>query len=57
MKKFLLTKSAAREELGVTEDRLNDLIEIGLVETVTVGKRKMISRAAISKFVSLTTGK
>ncbi len=51
MNKYVFTKKAAAKKLSVTYDTMNDLIEQGHVSTVTIGKRKLVTQAAIDSFL------
>ncbi len=51
MNKYLFTKKAAAKKLSVTYDTMTDLIEQGHVSTVTIGKRKLVTQAAIDSFL------
>lgn len=51
MEKLLLRPEEAAEALGLGRTKLYSLIAAGEIESLTIGKRRLIPREAVSDFV------
>ena len=57
MSKFLLNLGQVSERIGVSRDVLNGMLEAGLIETVTVNRRRYVKVADLNRFIADATGK
>lgn len=53
----LITQSEAAEIRGVSVQSINDLIRRGRLKTITIGKRKFLSKSAVKKFKPSPAGR
>jgi excisionase family DNA binding protein len=52
MKLNLYTKKDAAKKLNVTDNFIGHLIDDGHLETIQIGRRKLVTQAAIDKFLA-----
>jgi hypothetical protein len=56
MNKYFYTKKAVAEQLGLTLEAVDGLIESGLISTTVLNKRKLVTKAALDQFIKTTLG-
>jgi len=53
--RLLLSVSEAAKRLGISRGRLYELVNRGEIDSVSIGRRRLVSRDALAKFIEANT--